>query len=625
MPKRKRQPDQVFEVGADSVRLSESLQDTEDTHSRIWECSSLSPDDFGHNEALQMLWHCTMIYEQAARFFVTSELKVAKRARKATNRDGPVSTSFHSKLFVDLTDLRLVMFPRRSCLYVSGDKISKAAEKVLDVFAHLIANNTITAQKGTLSTRQKLMSLIEEYNSSLNQPEPDSLSSLGYRRHIRHPDFHSRQKLVRRIKRCKRIFCEFADLVLTPADSPAQHAFEISLDVLEDAGAVKEWDPPSSLAKHASLMKETLSAHWPCKSQCQHNDFHIAFASSKDSDILGTYKACVLTATNDCDQATLHLLRPDLTETGTKAKVTVLPRKGKKVQVPSGEACRSWAKASSFCSALRAGAGDYQLDAKDAVIRLQVSQRPALHLRSLRKALSDGNLKNHIKSRERIVLGVILVYTYLHTIDTEFWSEHDKEPDVWFAETIDDNAMQIREIYLRFTHTVTNSESMLPSSLLGWINKNRPSLPALGKLLLEIWHGRAIPWGEIDSVVAQRADDEGNPTSEYWLMAIKTCLGEGADELKRNGNLRNDAELRSIFIDKVVKSLQWLAESLFRRSFSQIISPTALPFKSTKIRASEAERFLIRPVRDIRVSSTEHGRLCLHDGERGLVIANNDL
>ena len=170
--------------------------------------------------------------------------------------------------------------------------------------------------------------------------------------------------------------------------------------------------------------------------------------------------------------------------------------------------------------------------------------------------------------------------------------------------------MQPTVPYLSFNIDERQSAKISTES---YINPKRPSLPAFGKLLLEIWKGTTISWGaELDSAVAEC---ELDPVGEYWLCAVNACLGI-ENVLKEDGSFNKSTRMRSVFVLKVVKSLQWLFEKCVRLPPDSLFSVPMQPstsisdVSSTKLNHGEAHE----PIESSSSVSQKTNMLCLHDG-----------
>ena len=195
------------------------------------------------------------------------------------------------------------------------------------------------------------------------------------------------------------------------------------------------------------------------------------------------------------------------------------------------------------------------------------------YMQSIRTLLAPkpGSTFSSVKPKERIVIAVALAYAYLHLSDTAWWSRREVFPDFWFMNDGQSNTLQTTLPFLSFRIDERRSGNI---STEGYINPQRPSLPAFGKLLLEIWKGTTLSWGEeLDAAVAEC---ELDPLGEYWLCAVNACLGT-ENVLKEDGSFHESTRMRSVFVLKVVKSLQWLFEKCVRLPVDSIFPAPAEP------------------------------------------------
>jgi hypothetical protein len=114
------------------------------------------------------------------------------------------------------------------------------------------------------------------------------------------------------------------------------------------------------------------------------------------------------------------------------------------------------------------------------------------------------------------------------------------------------------------------------------LNPEHPTLPALGKLLFEIWQGVALDWDQLLDKVkdCEKSENDKFGFGCYQLLAIKTCLGQQGQVLKDAGSIKHSETLRPHFVHRIIKTMQWLAEKSALSTLDQILARPAL---STKI------------------------------------------
>jgi hypothetical protein len=106
------------------------------------------------------------------------------------------------------------------------------------------------------------------------------------------------------------------------------------------------------------------------------------------------------------------------------------------------------------------------------------------------------------------------------------------------------------------------------------LNKNKPSLPSFGLLLLQIYLGKEIWFGLNASDGHPKSKDMMNMTEArakcedmcgvHFFSAVKACLGSGTDSrLGIAGPFHRDERARMGFISKVIKPIQFALEEMF--------------------------------------------------------------
>ncbi|GAB7323070.1 hypothetical protein MBLNU13_g05584t3 [Cladosporium sp. NU13] len=124
-----------------------------------------------------------------------------------------------------------------------------------------------------------------------------------------------------------------------------------------------------------------------------------------------------------------------------------------------------------------------------------------------------------------------------------FWQFGIGEPDFWFNKTSRGPAHDNLVPVMQYRPEVPSSEATAPLEKI--MNSQRPSLPALGKLLLEIWLGSVVPW---DNLQARMDECRKKIGGEHWALAVETCLWGAEDAgLREPGHLLDIPEMRAEF------------------------------------------------------------------------------
>jgi hypothetical protein len=161
---------------------------------------------------------------------------------------------------------------------------------------------------------------------------------------------------------------------------------------------------------------------------------------------------------------------------------------------------------------------------------------------------SDGYAKNNEKNR--LILTLLLSYAYLYLGGSSWWPNARLDSGLWFADHLDD---KIIRPFLQFSTAKEHQKWAVEKC----INPVRPSLPAFGKLILEIWLGRPITWGEED-MQGVINDCQRSALGPHIYGIANSCI-EADPILKGEGRLRDNLLMKKTFVSNVVKTLQYMS------------------------------------------------------------------
>lgn len=205
---------------------------------------------------------------------------------------------------------------------------------------------------------------------------------------------------------------------------------------------------------------------------------------------------------------------------------------------------------------------------------------------SLRHLLLKQNaqLWEQIGMRRRITLALIIAYYYLHMSGTALWPDNDTTPDVYFEAGTAGGHIDLRRPYLNIHHVVAHPSIKTRESSM---NCDRPSLPALGKLLLEVWLGRSLAWSNVDNIEEEAPElREDGPGSLFYLAAAR-CFH--TTFIRSTGPLQDEMPMYNEYVAWVVKGLQYIWESYeINRSDIFGISRESIVLLPTNSKASVA-------------------------------------
>ena len=567
-----------------------------------------------------LLQQTTNILEQAAGFFVRSNSKAAIKARELIDRTGPGHRPFHAEIHASLGELQKSIRPwkRTTALDHAQDGIKQA----LGSFEALIrAVNTAQGTDGppehAYAGLHSLRSMYDlDTKTSKRRPKP-----LGFRKYLCCPTVEMRMRLKNDIKACSQLLSRGPE-----ADGSA--------DILSELETIYERPVPSSMLDHATRVRDVLLRHWDCTCGEEHHDVKLAFTASPrraaaalNDDLVGCYRLywpVESSSEHTRSMPLLHLIRGPSTDASSTSNVRKKSRKRtvRFADTDGGEESAAESEITSvetfstICDAVHLNSGECVVRADEETVgsfavTSDLVSKSASPLLSLRALLVPGTpwTQKDMPPIQRVIMALALVYAYLHLSDTAWWPRHEVVPDFWFMNKASKHGLEAGLPFLSLNFCPANPSK---TTTEGWINPVRPSLPALGKLLLEIWKGAQLNWGkELEAAVAECELDY---VGKYWLCAINACLGKES-ALKEDGALHNTTHLRSVFVLKVVKSLQWLFEKCLRSSFDSVfpapepLTPSGPPQVS---RTGSKSRTI--PTRPSTKAIDAGNLLCLHDG-----------
>jgi hypothetical protein len=217
-----------------------------------------------------------------------------------------------------------------------------------------------------------------------------------------------------------------------------------------------------------------------------------------------------------------------------------------------------------------------------------------------------------MSSKRRMSVALVLAYAYLHLGGGSWWPYMEK-PNL-HSQDIDGEGLPPSRLVL-FSPNFSRQNEELPYVLTAF-NADMPSLPAFGKLLLELFVGQSVNWDELNSKM-ERAKEEMLATE--ILQAVSTCLATGTDKtFKGGGTVREDERLRTHFVNGVVIPIRYVLRVGYQLK-PQDIFKTISTSGVVEIKERPARRLPIR----IDGPETIGDGFCLHDGQEGLVEAFN--
>lgn len=218
----------------------------------------------------------------------------------------------------------------------------------------------------------------------------------------------------------------------------------------------------------------------------------------------------------------------------------------------------------------------------------------------------DGFEKVPLK--RRLVLALVLSYGYLHLGGGPWWPYHQATNSTWLFELNMASVLDIVRPFFAFSPART----VKAPYLVGRLNKEMPSLPIFGKLLLELTIGRAIEWESIGSVLR---DLQQEMFAKEITDAVHACIGlEDSTFYSNRGSIRGNERLRLEFVSRVVLKLQHVVAEGYKLTLDELFKVNSnLEITSPLNQNPYVANF--RPIRQPRNSTAVQSvkQWCLHD------------
>lgn len=573
-------------------------------------------------QSLLLLQQTTGILLRAARYYdADNQTHTAKKARESVGKPTPGHKAFHAALFSRLLELREAVEVTKP---ITDQAEARASiRQVLDSFEALIRANQCFAEdvKRLQETPEDgyaglhtLHAVYVAYSNPRRRPR-----GLGHRKYLYCPPANMRTRVLNDVAKCSQAL-------------RIQSGENGDADILSDLETIREWTIPPSMLEHATRVRNVLLRHWNCDCKDQHREVKLAFTSAPEGTgrqaqegLDGCYRLywpAQGASEHGSSMPLLHLVKASTEGVSTGLKPE--PRKRNVRFVDPGDDVSPNQLENmpvqtfpTICGAVYSHQGRCLVRVNEESVRscaisADTLSSAELSLRSLRTLLVPGSTWTLLQmpQKQRVIMAVALSYAYLHLSDTAWWPRFEVLPDFWFLSDPTQPGVNAGLPFLSFDSSARHNTRI--ESTEGYINLARPSLPAFGKLLLEIWKGAPLKWG--DDLDAAVAECELDSLGSYWLCAINACLGK-EQKLKEEGDLRDSDSMRSVYVLKVVKSLQWVFEKCVR-------APSGLVFPSMQVdlEAGSGPRTASSPVPKMSTPSltdstgTGTNPLCLHDG-----------
>ena len=221
--------------------------------------------------------------------------------------------------------------------------------------------------------------------------------------------------------------------------------------------------------------------------------------------------------------------------------------------------------------------------------------------------------------KHRISVALVLSYAYLHLGGGAWWP-YDKKPNLHSPEIASEDVPPSRLVFFTPNFTPRTASGQLTQDeelpfVLTAFNAEMPSLPAFGKLLLELYLGQSVTWDELNTRL-ERA--RGEVFAKEILQAVTTCLAIGTDKtFKGGGTIRGDERLRTYFVKEVVMPIQYVLRVGYQLKPQDIFHNAGT---SGVIELKERPIKRLKSHSPVRLDGPEQvpNDFCLHDGQEGM-------
>lgn len=517
---------------------------------------------------LALLQRASKVFQEIAEFYVSDHPKAikARRTVERKSRHEGGASYFHAALLsrlVALNDIldKILQRPSKG-LHPSINQVARDTLQLFEDLAQDLSDDDIEGLEAYAGLRNlvRLHDLEDEHQRSA-----DILG--GFRMCLYCPSSRNQALLKIQLVRC-------ASTLTSCTSDPAVTTNLDPESVWSETKNIDEWTPPVDITRNAQHLHGLLLP-WlrSCTCGLPHEQTRISIMGAQQKGILAQhYDFCFLEEPRSASSWRTLRLQSEID--GKSARVRFESPEPDQNTVRSSVPT-SWQHHHSFCEMTNNSRDVTDLIVGENELRTGRSSAPVQQVStsSLRACLASNpeNLRrssNRIGNKRAIVLALVLSYAYLYLSDTEWWPNTSVSPDFWFNVGAS-GELVVHRPFLNID--IADATCKKGSVIGGLINPQRPSLPAFGKLLLEIWAGRSFDWTGLDDALKECGEDCLGP---YWLCAVQACLGDDST-LKDPGSVREAGAVRDMFVRKVIKSLQWLSEKLCQQSTDQIFASTS--------------------------------------------------
>jgi hypothetical protein len=443
---------------------------------------------------------------------LTGDSELAKAAQDAINKDSPLDNSFHVTIYTKLDTIGSSLWGWNESKYLRSAAVQAPVRNLLGTLEDIVAGvfshqqsaypglaqiKVITDSAAALSSGTET-----EIESRLFCPEPEACA-----------------RLVRAVSDC--------------AEALDQSSLTSSI---RDIAQSQELLPPiEKICDGAMDIEAAIKQGLNCVScGCQHEAVFSFATPCHGKEANGK---CLMSFRRNCsthEWISAHVaFKPMRENSGSQSRVRL---------------CEVLLNSSTETHLEPLGDGF-----TESATKKQHFKTSFVSLTSFDSWVASGQSNGYVNNIEqhRLILALLLSYAYLYLGGSSWWPNTRSDAGLWFADHLDP---KIIRPFLPFSTAEEHQSGYLETA----INPARPSLPAFGKLILEIWLGRRIPWGN-EVMKGVKTDCHRSALGPHIWRTAQSCI-EHDPKLKGEGKLRDNALMKETFISNVVKVLQYMCE-----------------------------------------------------------------
>ena len=482
-------------------------------------------NDAGSEESgLTLLKAILQPFLNVAEFYVGSD-PLARKARKKVNKGSRQvrrpESAFYATIIVHLSNLKSAVESWTEFQFLASASARQAVQQLLDALEGVIRDSDDT-QPSTYTALKVVRETRELDRKRLFCPSP---------------------KFRKRLENC------------LAACVSALRADHTRNGIASLATSISEWEPAKEFCESIERLHDKILGHTQCDCRVQHESvFSFALPCCQDGE---PARCCLFfrrQIQKDWYKAEMQL---DYVSQPSGSHFTSVKNQSvKEFQASDGGAslrvCGKLCEALVNCENLLIIPSRTELNLSSLPERAQPIVTAMATHRELMQS-GETSVLGRASETDRIIVALLLSYAYLHLSGGSWWPNLTLDPTVWFligATTPHTTALW--RPFLSFDPPQSSESFRIETA----INKERPSLPAFGKLLLEIWVGKPLTW---DNEQLQQVEEQCKKTmvgKQYFEVANACIRQESIFHSEKM--FREHKSMRGLFLAKVVKVLQYM-------------------------------------------------------------------